>query len=119
MIDYIIYGSILVSLILPLICLIKSYHDSGKWKYNLLRAIYGNLSGIILVGAVHRGVMSIGTQSYDFTLFFYLSFLLLIPVFVDVHKVKGQNQQLKTLCFYIGLLLAVLFFLYAILWELS
>lgn len=119
MIIWILLGLLLFSLVLPFIWLIKLFFDNSEWKYNLLRALYGNISGLILIGATWTGHQYILTESPDFSLPSYLSFLFLLPVVLDIYKTEKQNKQLKRLLFYSALGLGIIFNLLSVLWQLS
>ena len=111
-------GLLLVSLAVPFVWLIY-LKDSEGWKYNLLRALYGDISGLILIHSTFNASITTLMESPDYSLPSFISFFFIIPVFLDVYKTEKQREQLKKLLFYFTLGLGLLVYLRTVLWQIS
>jgi hypothetical protein len=104
---------LLASFLAPFVSLLRLSYDSRSWKHDLLRALYGDISGLIIFAALYKGYQSIGIHPPDLRLSTYLSFLFLIPVVLDVYKSGSEKNQLRSLLFYpalgFGVILNLLF----------
>lgn len=97
----------LIPLAIPFVWLVKLFLDNGEWKYNILRALYGDISGLIVLGAMFSGYQRLSGPP-DPRPPLYLSFLFLLPVVLDMYGVQEQTKQLKRMVFYFALGLTVI-----------
>jgi hypothetical protein len=97
----------LIPLVIPFVWVVKIFLDNREWKCNILRASYGDISGIIVWGAIWSGYQRLSGPP-DPRPPLYLSFLFLLPVVLDVYRAQEQAKQLKRIVFYLALGLTVI-----------
>ncbi len=110
---------LILSLILPAVQLVRFYRETEEWKRNLLRVIYGDLSGLILLGTTYVGYQHLGTGSPSIVQPLAISFGLLILALIDLYRAEDRGEELGRAVFYSALFLAVILQLLAGLINLS
>jgi hypothetical protein len=121
-IDRFLVLTLLASFLAPFVSLLRLSYDSRSWKHDLLRALYGDISGLIIFAAFVKGYSGLAINPSDLRLSSYLSLLFLIPVVLDVYKSGSEKNQLRSLLFYPALgfsvILNLLFVLLQVYWRL-
>lgn len=97
---------VILTLILPVFQLVRIYRATGKWKYNLLRVLYGDLSGLIILGTVYAGYQHIGTASPSIIPTLGISIAVLVGVILDLYRAGHRKEEVKRAVFYSFVFLA-------------
>ena len=98
---------VMLSLILPIVQLFRVHEDTGNWKHNLVRLFYGNLSGLIILGATLTGHQHLGTNSPSIVFPLDISLVILIVVLTDLYRAENKYEEAKRSVFYSAIFLAV------------
>lgn len=97
-----------LTLILPAVQLVRIYRATKTWRYNLLRVLFGDLSGLVILGTTYTGYQHLGTGSPNIVPPLAYSFGLLILALIDLYRAEDKGEELGRAVFYSATFLAVI-----------
>jgi hypothetical protein len=83
---------LILTLIFPVAHLVRIYQDTKTWRYNLLRVLLGDLSGLIILGSIYVGHQSIGTESPSKVPSLALSLVVIIFILFDLYRAEDRGE---------------------------